>query len=40
MKASMSASKIFGVSHWGVCPASGIIYTAQRQRVGIATESK
>jgi branched-chain amino acid transport system substrate-binding protein len=39
-KASMSASKAFGVSHCGVCPASGIICTARRHRVGIATESK
>ena len=34
----MSALKASGISHCGMCPASGILCTARRHRVGIATE--
>jgi hypothetical protein len=36
----MSASNASGVSHCGVWPASGIVCTAPRHGVGIATDPK
>ena len=39
-KASISASNASGVSHCGACPAPGIICTAPRHSVGMATEPK